>query len=77
MVYEKDRFDPVNPAHVPDGFFEQMNLSQYPPACKFLCYRLALKGYKPKGNIIQSGSNGEIRLKKEAANWLDNIRNLT
>ena len=72
MVYEKDRFDPVNPAHVPDGFFEQMNLSEYPPACKFLCYRLDLKGYKPQGNIIQSGSKDEARLKKELKIWLEN-----
>ena len=71
MVYEKDRMDPVNPADVPPGYFEAMDLSQYPPACQILCFRLSLIGRAPMDNIIQAGSDGEARLKKDAKSWLN------
>ncbi|MDP7425798.1 MAG: hypothetical protein QF394_10315, partial [Rhodospirillales bacterium] len=65
------RMDPVNPADVPPGYFEAMDLSQYPPACQILCFRLSLIGRAPMDNIIQAGSDGEARLKKDAKSWLD------
>jgi hypothetical protein len=37
-----------------------------------LCYRLGLKGRIPMENIIEAGSNGELQLKEEVTNWLDN-----
>ena len=70
MVYEKDRLDPVNPADVPDGYFEAMDLSIYPPACKILCFRLSLVGRAPMENIVQAGSEAEAHLKQEALSWL-------
>ena len=70
MVYEKDRLDPVNPADVPAGYFEAMDLSAYPPACQILCYRLSLIGRAPMENIVQSGSEAEAQLKQEAVSWL-------
>ncbi len=70
MVYEKDRLDPVNPADVPAGFFEAMDLSAYPPACKILCYRLSLVGRAPMENIVQAGSDAETQLKQAAKSWL-------
>ena len=70
MVYEKDRLDPVNPADVQDGFFENMDLSAYPPACQILCFRLGLVGRAPMDNIVQAGSDAEAQLKQEAEEWL-------
>jgi hypothetical protein len=70
MVYEKDRLDPVNPADVPAGYFEAMDLSAYPPACQILCYRLGLIGRAPMENIVQAGSEAEALLKQEAVDWL-------
>ena len=34
MVYEKDRLDAVNPQELPDGFYESLNLDQFPHAYK-------------------------------------------
>jgi hypothetical protein len=70
MVYEKDRLDPVNPADVPAGFFEALDLSAFPPACQVLCYRLSLVGRAPMDNIVQVGSEAEAQLKKDAVDWL-------
>ena len=71
MVYEKDRLDPVNPADVPNGFFESLDLSKYPPACKILCYRLSLNGNTPMKNIIQAGTNREASLITQSNEWLN------
>jgi hypothetical protein len=47
-----------------------MDLSQYPPACQILCFRLSLIGRAPMDNIIQAGSDAEAQLKKDAKSWL-------
>ena len=70
MVYEKDRLDPVNPDQVPDGFFDAMDLDQFPAECRFLCYRLYLRGYTPAPNIVPVRSEAEIALRTEAKEWI-------
>jgi hypothetical protein len=71
MVYEKDRLDAVNPDQVPDGYFDAMNLDQYPAECRFLCYRLGLRGYAPEPNIVPVKSAAEKALRAEAVTWLE------
>lgn len=71
MVYEKDRLDPLNPAHVPDGYFENMDLSGFPPECRFLCYRLGLGGRSPMADIVRDRSDAEKNLKAETQQWLE------
>jgi len=71
MVYEKDRLDPLNPADVPDGYFENMDLSGFPPECRFLCYRLGLSGRAPMPDIVRDRSEEETQLKAEAREWLN------
>ena len=73
MVYEKDRMEPVNPSEVPEGFYETMELSSYPVACQFLCYRLGKNGRKPMDNIIQVHSNAEVSLRQETEHWLNPV----
>ncbi|MEE2760407.1 MAG: nuclear transport factor 2 family protein [Pseudomonadota bacterium] len=70
MVYEKDRLDPVNPDQVPDGYFDAMNLDQFPAECRFLCYRLSLRGYAPEPNIVPVRSEAEKALRAEAKEWI-------
>ena len=70
MVYEKDRLDPVNPDLVPAGYFDAINLDQFIPECRFLCYRLGLRGYAPEPNIIPVNSDAEKKLRADAENWL-------
>ena len=69
MVYEKDRLDAVNPDQVPDGYFDAMNLDQYPAECRFLCYRLGLRGYAPEPNIVSVKSEAEKQLRADAITW--------
>jgi ketosteroid isomerase-like protein len=71
MVYEKDRLDPVNPDQVPAGYFDNMNLDQFPPEARFLCYRLGLRGYAPEPNIVPVKSEAEKQLRADAKKWLE------
>ena len=71
MVYEKDRMDPINPADVPEGYLENIDLSGFPPECRFLCYRLGLIGRAPMENIIRDHSAEEKSLKEDATKWLN------
>ena len=71
MVYEKDRLDPVNPDQVPAGYFDDMNLDQFIPECRFLCYRLGLRGYAPEPNIVPVKSDAEKKLRADAEIWLE------
>lgn len=70
MVYEKDRLDPVNPDQVPAGYFDAMDLDRYPPACRFLCYRLGLQGWAPVDNIVMVNTDAETKLREEAQAWV-------
>lgn len=72
MVYEKDRLDPVNPDQVPAGYYDAMNLDQFPAACRFLCYRLGLRGWAPENNIIVVKSEEEVKLRESGLRWVQN-----
>lgn len=70
MIYEKSRMDPRNPGSVPQTYFDQLDLSHYPAAVKFHCYRNEKSsGHKPK-NLILKGSAEEKAARNEAASWL-------
>jgi hypothetical protein len=70
-VYEKDRMEPVDPRGVPDGFFDEIDLSAFPPSAKFLCYWAKRSGLTPSTNIISVYSEGERALREEAEVWLE------
>ncbi len=69
-IYEKDRMDPVNPAEVPEGYFEGMDIDGYPAPCKFMCYRAAKHGRQPAPGIVSAGGEAERALRKEGGAWL-------
>ena len=70
-IYEKDRMDPYNPAEVPDSYFAQMDLSRYPAAIRYHCYRNERNsGRPPSSNLILKGTPEEEATRKEAAEWL-------
>jgi hypothetical protein len=69
-IYEKDRMDPVKLSDLPPGYFENMDLSGYPEACKFMCYRHSKRGLPPSPTLATSGSEAEATLKKEGLAWL-------
>jgi hypothetical protein len=70
MIYEKSRMDPRTPGSVPPSYFEQLDLSRYPAAVKFHCYRNEKSsGHAPR-NLILKGSPEETAARQEAQRWL-------
>ncbi len=70
-IYEKDRMDPYNPAEVPASYFEQMDLSRYPAALRYHCYRNERSsGRPPSANLVLKGTPEERAARKEATEWL-------
>lgn len=70
IVYEKDRMDPHIPGSVPQSYFDQLDLSRYPAAVRYHCYRNERSsGHAPK-NLILKGSPEEKAARKAAEEWL-------
>lgn len=70
MIYEKSRMDPRTPGSVPQSYFDQLDLSRYPTAVKFHCYRNEKSsGHAPK-NLILKGSPEEKAARLDAERWL-------
>ena len=55
MIYEKDRMDPHKPGEVPASYFEAMDLTPYPRALRYHCWR----------NEKFSGSRSRLVMKNE------------
>jgi hypothetical protein len=72
-IYEKDRMDPLNPSEVPAGYFEGMDLSGYPEACKFMCYRHSKNNRSPAPGLATAGSAAEAALRAEGERWLTGL----
>ncbi len=68
-VYEKDRMDPVAPHSVPARFYEDMDLSSFPPEMRFLCFRQSKTGV-PSTPTIVVYSPEEEALRAECLAWL-------
>ncbi len=69
-VYEKDRMEPVDPRGVPENFFVDMELSQFPASAKFLCYWLQRTGRPPSTIIVSAYSQEERALLEEGEAWI-------
>ena len=69
-IYEKDRMDAHNPREIPDSFYEDMNLEQYPINIRYHCWRNARTGQKPPEKIILARSEREKEVRKTANEWL-------
>lgn len=73
-IYEKDRMDPHVPGSVPPSYYEQLDLSRYPAAVAFHCYRNEKSsGHTPR-NMIIKGSPEERAARKAAEEWLAEAR---
>ena len=69
-IYEKDRMDPHVPGAVPQSYWDNLDLSNYPAAVRYHCYRNERSsGHAPK-NLILKGSEREREARREAAEWL-------
>ena len=72
MIYEKSRMDPHVPGSVPQSYYDDLDLSRYPQAIRFHCYRNeSSSGQVPK-NLILKGSPEEkprARPRSAARSW--------
>jgi hypothetical protein len=69
-IYEKDRMDPHVPGSVPYSYYQGLDLSRYPSAIRFHCYRNERSSGHPPKNLILKGSPEEKAACQEAADWL-------
>lgn len=69
-IYEKDRMDPVQPEKVPSSFYESMRLENYPPECRFMCFRHMKQGRGAAPRIITAGSPEERARREAGERWL-------
>ncbi len=69
-IYEKDRMDPHMPGSVPDSYYQNLDLSRYPAAIRFHCYRNEKASGHPPKNLILKGSPEEKAAREEARDWL-------
>ena len=57
MIYEKDRMDPHKPGEVPESYFEAMDLTPYPKALRYHCWRNEkFSGSPPSVNLVMEGT---------------------
>lgn len=71
-IYEKDRMDPHKPGEVPESFFADMDLSPFPEALKYHCWRNARhSGEMPADNIVIEGSERAEATRRAARAWLE------
>lgn len=70
MIYEKDRLEPHVPGSVPQSYFDQLDLSRFPQAVRYHCYRNERSSGRPPGNLILKGSDAERAARQEAADWI-------
>lgn len=70
MIYDADRMDAVEPHKVPASFYDGIDLSPYPSACAYLCYRLEKSGRPVGDNIIGFGTPEADELVAEGKHWL-------
>lgn len=70
IIYEKDHIAPHVPGAVPQSYFDQLDLSPYPAAIRYHCYRNHhSSGQLPK-NLILKGSPEERVARQAARDWL-------
>ena len=70
-IYEKDRMDPYKPDEVPDSFYASIDLSGYPAAIRYHCWRNAKIGHPPARGIVLQHSAEEAAVRQEAEAWLE------
>jgi hypothetical protein len=72
MIYEKDRMDPHKQGEVPASFFQDMDLSPFPEALQYHCWRNARgSGQMPSDDIHIEGSERAKATRAAARLWLE------
>ncbi len=69
-IYEKDRMEPHVPGSVPQSYYDQLDLSRYPKAIRYHCYRNERSSGETPKNLILKGTPEEKAFRKTAEEWL-------
>ena len=70
-IYEKDRMDPHKPGEVPASYFEAMDLTPYPKALRYHCWRNEkFSGSPPSANLVMEGTEKSRAIREEARRWV-------
>ena len=71
MIYEKDRMDPHNPGEVPESYFAEIDLTPYPKALRYHCWRNQKSSASPPSkNIVIEGTEAAQATREAAWTWL-------
>jgi hypothetical protein len=70
IIYEKGRMDPHVPGSVPQSYFDSLDLSRYPVAIRFHCYRNEKSSGRAPQNLTLKGTPEEKAARKAADDWL-------
>ena len=62
--------DPYKPDEVPASFYASIDLSGYPQAIRYHCWRNAKIGHPPARDIVLQHSAEETAVRAEAERWL-------
>jgi len=72
-VYEKDRMSAVDPAGFPPGFWDGIDLAQFPPSKRYLSFAQVRNGGRPSSNFVSVHSTEEVALHAECRRWLSRV----
>jgi hypothetical protein len=61
---------PVDPKGFPDGFWDGIDLAQFPAAKRFLSFAQVKNGTKPESTFVSVHSLEEKALYREGRQWL-------
>ena len=70
MIYEKSRMDPHVPGSVPQSYYDNLDLSHFPQAVQFHCYRNEKSSGQLPKNLLLKNTPEETAARKQAAEWL-------
>jgi hypothetical protein len=69
-VYEKDRLAAVDPAGFPPGFWDGIDLAQFPPSKRFLSFAQVKNGGTARTEFVSVHSAEEAALYVEGRRWI-------
>jgi hypothetical protein len=72
-VYEKDRISAVDPAGFPPGFWDGIDLAQFPLNKRFLSFAQVKNGGTPSADFVSVHSAEEAALHAEGRRWLSKV----
>ncbi|MBT3350796.1 MAG: nuclear transport factor 2 family protein [Nitrospinaceae bacterium] len=71
VIYEKDRMDAYKVGEVPESYFKAMDLSPFPPALRYHCWRNTNADHPPTKDLLIEGSSKTQAVRESTKKWLE------